>query len=187
MIEHGSKKSESIEVRLSHGDKQAFMSKASFEGRTASEILRHSIASYLSGEPRGSSRSPWKHAAAFAAAGITLLFAYSISSPAVAVDGRVVQAVKARAAYDRSTDKLERQKLAKEFAKEFARMRVMPVPGRQGIHETFANLDFDRDGRLNLSEYQHLMGVPDGDAGRKLFEAQDRGSDGWLSENEFSR
>ncbi len=31
MIEHGSKKSESIEVRLSHGDKQAFMSKASFE------------------------------------------------------------------------------------------------------------------------------------------------------------
>jgi len=187
MIEHGSKKSESIEVRLSHGEKQAFMSKASFEGRTVSEVVRHSIASYLSDERQRRSGSIWKHSAAFAVAGITLLFAFSISSPAAADRHREFEALKARAAYDRTTDKVERERLAKEFAKEFASQRiVLSAPDRQAIHIAFTDLDFDSDGRLSLTEYRHLIGVPDGDAGRRLFEAHDRSHDRWLSEQEFS-
>ena len=58
-----SKKSESIEVRLTHETKQAFMSKASVEGRSASEMIRRWITNYLQ-NPREGTRRPasvWKH------------------------------------------------------------------------------------------------------------------------------
>lgn len=46
------KKSETIEVRLHHKVKSALMNKARAEGRSASEVIRQSIDSYLAGEPK---------------------------------------------------------------------------------------------------------------------------------------
>jgi len=47
------KKSETLEVRLSHPDKRALQDKAAFEGRTVSAVVRGLISSYLSqAEPR---------------------------------------------------------------------------------------------------------------------------------------
>ena len=42
------KKSEMLEVRLSHPDKLALQEKAAREGRTVSDVVRGLIASYLS-------------------------------------------------------------------------------------------------------------------------------------------
>ena len=41
------KKSETVEVRLSHPDKQALQAKASREGRTVSDIIRGLISDYI--------------------------------------------------------------------------------------------------------------------------------------------
>jgi len=50
------KKSETLEVRLSHPDKVALQDKAAREGRTVSAVVRGLISSYLSqGEPRSKS------------------------------------------------------------------------------------------------------------------------------------
>src|SRR3954470_6752839 len=50
MNKRSPKKSETLEVRLTHETKQAFMSKAAVEGRSASEIVRDLVANYC---PRG--------------------------------------------------------------------------------------------------------------------------------------
>ena len=52
MNDHPQKKSEMLEVRIPHPTKSAFMDKARAEGRSASEIVRESVARYLAGEPR---------------------------------------------------------------------------------------------------------------------------------------
>jgi Ca2+-binding EF-hand superfamily protein len=87
MTDRGPKKSESIEVRLSHEAKQALMSKAGLEGRSASEILRECIGRYLN-PPREKTRSQWKlwqPVVAIGLGSVALLFAYSLSTPATAV------------------------------------------------------------------------------------------------------
>lgn len=50
------KKSEMLEVRLSHEDKQALQAKAADEGRTVSFVIRHLISDYLT-QPETRSRS----------------------------------------------------------------------------------------------------------------------------------
>jgi predicted transcriptional regulator len=71
------KKSESFEVRLSHDAKRALMEKARIEGRSASEVIRTSIDTYLA-EQRKEDRSMfvtlWKPAAAIGAATIAILW-----------------------------------------------------------------------------------------------------------------
>jgi predicted transcriptional regulator len=72
------KKSETVEVRLSHEVKRALMEKARTEGRSASEVIRASIDTYLA-EQRKEDRSMfvtlWKPAAAIGAASVALLWA----------------------------------------------------------------------------------------------------------------
>ena len=187
MSERRSKKSESIEVRLTHDDKQAFMNKAADEGCSASEIVRRSIANYLH-DGREDRAAIWKHAAAFAIAGIVLMFAHAISSPATANDlsERQMEALRAALAFDRSSIS-ERRRLAKEYADEFAQQRVLvAAPYKPEQKElTFRGLDLDTDGWLSLTEYRRLMGVPEGAAGRKLFQSLDGNRDGRLSKQEF--
>jgi hypothetical protein len=180
------KKSESIEVRVSHDLKQAFMKKAADEGHSASEIMRNSIVSYLRGHPGIGQTSPWTHATAFAVAALVLLFAYSASTPATAGHGREFEAAKARLAFGR-LDTAERNKLANQFGNQFATERmILTAPATPRMrHVAFATLDLNSDGRLSLTEFRQLMTVPSGDAGRKLFDSLDGNHDGSLSEQEF--
>jgi hypothetical protein len=180
------KKSESIEVRVSHDLKRALMKKAADEGHSASEIVRDSIAGYLTGGAGAKLSNPWRHAAAFSVGALILLFAYSISTPAAAGHHREMEAAKARLLFGHS-DIATRKKLATEFAAEFDKERFMtagpPKPGTK--HFAFTILDLNSDGELSLAEFREQMNVPPGDAGRKLFESEDANHDGRLSEQEF--
>lgn len=86
-----SKKSDMLEVRLTHHTKSAFMDKARADGRPASEIVREQIDAYLSGaaRPRPRLAAPMdflrRHARAamlLAAAGVTALAMGVAVSPA---------------------------------------------------------------------------------------------------------
>jgi len=180
------KKSESIEVRVSHDLKQALMKKAADEGHSASEIMRSSISSYLRGSAGAPRMSPWNHAAAFVVAALVLLFAYSISTPAAADHRREFQAAKARLAFG-EVGLGRRKRLETQFAQEFGKERViLAMPATPGMrHADFSTLDINSDGRLSLTEFRQLMTVPIGDAGSKLFDSEDTNHDGWLSEQEF--
>lgn len=180
------KKSDTIEVRLSHDLKRAFMAKASDEGRSASDVMRDSIAGYLDRSSGAKPSNPWRHAGAFSVAALVLLFAYSISTPAAAGHQRELDAARARLQFGHS-DIATRKKLATEFAAEFRSERFMTAgpPKTDTKHFAFAILDLNSDGRLSLAEFREQMDVPPGDAGRRLFESEDSNHDGWLSEQEF--
>lgn len=181
------KKSETIEVRLSHDLKQAFMAKASDEGRSASDVMRDSIAGYLgSGRAAAKPSNPWRHAAAFSVAALVLLFAYSISTPATAGHRRELEAARARLEFA-DMDVASRKKLAGEFAAEFRgqRLTIATPADAKTKHFAFSTLDLNSDGRLSLAEFRALTAVPPGDAGRRLFQSEDSNHDGWLSEQEF--
>lgn len=78
------KKSETIEVRLPHRVKSALMNKARAEGRSASEVIRQSIDSYLAQQPR-EARSMlfalWKPAALIGAGSLALVLASISATP----------------------------------------------------------------------------------------------------------
>ena len=109
MTEREPKKSEMIEVRISHESKEALHAKAKSEGRTVSDIVRSLISSYLSGAPSAArpawqrrlgagvsvvTRAPRLAAAAVAALAVTLLFSQSASlaeGVSLELDGTVVR------------------------------------------------------------------------------------------------
>jgi hypothetical protein len=79
------KKSESLEIRIPHPTKQAFMARCQAEGRTASEALRGFIEAHLEPAPaprRG--RKPWRLiAGALAAAGLAAAAAPTLARPSL--------------------------------------------------------------------------------------------------------
>jgi Ca2+-binding EF-hand superfamily protein len=82
-----SKKSETLEIRVSYDEKQALMQRAADEGRSASAILRHLIAQYMRPAPAkgGVPKLRWQPAATIALAACSLAIAYSVTTPATAV------------------------------------------------------------------------------------------------------
>jgi len=222
------KKSESLEVRLSLGDKQALMRKAATEGRSASEIVRDSIASYPA-HAEGRLQS-WRRVAALLVVPSTVLAAaYSIASPASA-DRDYRQAFQSTLArLDKDHDgMIDRQEFAgqtflvltpngaadgalnadihrppnplissSDLRGEFAaqdrngdgRITLAEyVSYRHDLaHRQFGALDANSDGKVSLAEFRQELGVPSGEAGRKLFASRDSNRDGWLSEQELGR
>ena len=85
------KKSETLEVRLPHAVKQAFMARARTQGRTASAVLREFVDSYLAGASPPEARPMIKRylkpaAATTAAASALALYALTPSAVAAAPD-----------------------------------------------------------------------------------------------------
>jgi len=77
------KKSETLEIRLSHEAKQAFMSNAATEGRSASAIIRDFVAQYPASECRqGHGRYRFAGMALAAAAAPALLLSTTSAGPA---------------------------------------------------------------------------------------------------------
>lgn len=75
------KKSETLEIRLPHATKMAFMDRCRDEGRTASDAMRGFIEGQLTGRGAGRGRSVWWQAAAAAMAGLAI---GAVAAPSVA-------------------------------------------------------------------------------------------------------
>lgn len=73
------KKSETIEVRLSHADKTAFMARCRAGGRTASDAIRLFIESQIAPQPR---RLP--HWRMIAAAAVGAVLGVGVAAPSLA-------------------------------------------------------------------------------------------------------
>jgi hypothetical protein len=89
------KKDETVEVRLSHAAKTAFMARCKVEGRTASEAIRCFIDAELSQTTRRSVPAGWRQLAAAALAGLAL---GAVAVPALAQSHATPSS---RAAFDR--------------------------------------------------------------------------------------
>jgi len=89
------KKSETVEIRLPHATKTAFMARCRAEGRTASDAIRRFIDAELSQTPstRRSPRLGWRPLLAAAVAGLAL--------GAVAAPSLAQSSPPTRAAFDR--------------------------------------------------------------------------------------
>lgn len=74
------KKSESLEIRLPHPTKQAFMARCQAEGRSASEALRDFIDGEL--QPKPKPRLRYLAAGGLAAAALAAMAAPSLAGPA---------------------------------------------------------------------------------------------------------
>ncbi len=78
------KKSETLEVRVAHEVKTALMQKARAEGRSASDVVRESIGSYLAASPKEARtmiQTLWKPAAAIGTASIAFIWAAIAPTP----------------------------------------------------------------------------------------------------------
>lgn len=92
------KKTETLEVRLSHAEKQAFMARCQAEGATASELVRGFISGRASRPAKRKAGLGWTVAAALGAG----LAVGAIAAPSLAQSAsRVVHASDDRAAFAR--------------------------------------------------------------------------------------
>lgn len=194
-----SKKSESIEVRLTLEDKQALMRNAASQGRSASEIVRDSIATY---SPDAQSRSrrlgKWgRGAALLLLPAFVIAVSYSLSSPASGDPDYRHAFLETLARLDKNRDgTIDRHEFAAQTFLDLA-----PSGGDDGtldvtVHRPpnfldfspdlrgeFAAEDGDGDGRITLAEYvayRHALA-------HRQFATLDADSNGRISLAEFRR
>jgi Ca2+-binding EF-hand superfamily protein len=199
MAPRRSKKSESIEIRLTLEDKQALMAQAASQGRSASDIVRDSIA----GDPRKRQastrvRQSWARAGALLVVPLAVLaVAYAIASPASA-DGDY------RKAFQSSLKRLDRDHNGMIDRQEFAGQTFLvltpkasgsgsfsavihsppnPLTSSPELRGDFAAQDRDGDGRITLAEYVSYRR----ELAHRKFGTLDANSDGALSRAEFSQ
>ena len=172
------KKSETIEVRLPHKVKSALMSKARSEGKSASEVIRHSIDSYLAEQPteaRSMLLALWKPAALIGAGSLALVLASISATPSQAKpdlrsvfqmldrnhDGAITINEFLRDASDPAIEKMHHAHL-KNSAGHGA-MGSMHAKMMRGAHDKgsdrmlrahFAELDANSDGSVTFREFQ---------------------------------
>lgn len=171
------KKSETIEVRVPYEVKSALMDKAHAEGRSASEVIRESILSYLAGQPKETSSMLsilWKPAAVVGALSaalmsVTLLPSASHAQPDLKSvfqmldrnhDGAITADEFVRDASDPAVQKMHHAHVAKDDAKQMGAAHAQMMqsahgnPSDQAIRSHFAQLDANGDGSVTLGEFQ---------------------------------
>ena len=171
------KKSESIEVRLPHEVKSALMEKAHAEGRSASEVIRSSIDSYLAGQPK-ESRSMliplWKPAAVAGAGALAFLWAAATPVPSQAKpnlksifetldrnrDGKLTLDEFTRDASDPAVHKMHHAHMTGTEKSRFAPMHADMMKSAHekssdgAIRAHFAEIDANRDGNITYEEFR---------------------------------
>jgi Ca2+-binding EF-hand superfamily protein len=201
------KKSESIEVRVSHEVKSAFMRKALAEGRSASDVVRGFIALYLADqtkEARSMIYRAWKPAAVLGGAALAILWSALAPSPvSAAPDLRAAfarfdrdgdRAITLAEFLDHSPDMLFVNKADSPPPSASTRpfiiplRRAVPAPPPSGtappeamLRAEFVKHDGDGDGSVTFAEFEtyHLRMI------RAGFVSIDRNGDGGLDRAEF--
>lgn len=204
------KKTESLEVRLSHGVKKAFMARARSRGRTASALVREFIDSYLADtDPRMENRRMLRKLTKPAMA--TSLVASAVALHLVAPTAASA-APDLKALFERLDRNHDGQLSAEEFVLrepegilsamqgvDLGNMMTLMIAHHSGVdhavhgplpeetvkrmREGFAHQDRDGDGTVSFGEFEsaHLGAL------RQVFDMMDSDGDGNLDAAEFER
>jgi hypothetical protein len=172
------KKSETLEVRIPHEVKDALMRKAQAEGRSASEVVRSFIESYLAGKPkeaRSMLMTLWKPAAAIGALSISLIGVALIPSASNAQpdlksvfhlldrnhDGVITMAEFVRDASDPQVQQMHHAHMkdlvaARQMGSAHAQLmeKAHAQPSDQMLRAHFSELDANSDGSVTFQEFQ---------------------------------
>ena len=121
------KKSESLEIRIPHPTKQAFMARCQADGRSASEALRGFIEAEIAAPRRPRRRVRYLVAALVAAAGLGAIAAPSLARPAASAEFQAIDLNRDGVISAVEFARLDRNHDGRVSLDEFTR-----VPGRTG-------------------------------------------------------
>lgn len=183
------KKSETIELRVSHAVKQAFMTRCEAEGANASAVLRGCIETYLA----GADSKPVENRTMKSILLKPALAAISIAGAAFALHAPALSAPDVAAHFARldanGDGKVTREELRDAHALKAGHGGKAAPHGaahfRAAGHEdaAFAAADADEDGALNQAEFAaHLA-----ERHRVMFKKLDADGDGKVGASEFER
>jgi hypothetical protein len=154
---HTLKKSESLEIRLPHATKQAFMARCRSEQRSASEALRAFIEASIEGPAPAKSKTPLR----LAAAGVALLAFGAMAAPSLAHPSLPAQFARLDANHDGSLSPAEFGAAASLKIAVSVGAGEHPLDGSLDaglrdrlIRREFDRIDADRNGGVSLAEFR---------------------------------
>jgi hypothetical protein len=150
----GPKKSETLEIRLPHALKQAFMARCRDEGRSASEAVRGFIEGAVVDPRRPSGRLRW------AAVGLAAVSLGAVAAPSLARPSLPAQFARLDADHDGRLSLAEFERGASvEIALGSGAVRKLTPADRDGLlRREFGRIDADRDGEIALDEFRRYYG-----------------------------
>jgi hypothetical protein len=151
----GPKKSETLEIRLPHALKQAFMARCQGEGRSASEALRGLIEQTLVEPRRPPRRLRW------AAVGLAAVSLGAVAAPSLARPSLPAQFARLDADHDGrlSLAEFERGASVQIALGSGAPAHDLASADREGLlRREFGRIDANRDGEIALDEFRRYYG-----------------------------
>jgi len=144
------KKSETLEIRLPHALKQAFMARCRDDGRSASEALRGYIEQAVAEPRRPSRRLRW------AAVGLAAVSLGAVAAPSLARPSLPAQFARLDADRDGRLSLAEFERGASvEIALGAGAAHALTPADRDGLlRREFGRIDADRDGEIALDEFR---------------------------------
>lgn len=149
----GPKKSETIEIRLPHAAKQAFMARCRDQGVSASEALR----AFIDGEITAPARSPRLHWAAVALAALAI---GAVAAPSLARPSLPARFARLDADHDGQLSFVEFERGAGVQLTLAGEDRALsPSADREALlRREFARMDLNGDGEIALDEFRRWYG-----------------------------
>jgi len=158
----GPKKSETLEIRLAHATKRAFMARCHKEGRTVSEALRALIEQALA-TPRRPARRPAQRPAErmrWIAAGVAAASLAAIAAPSLARPNLPARFARLDADHDGKLSLPEFERGASvEISLGPGASHALTAADREALlRSEFARVDADSDGEIALDEFRRYYG-----------------------------
>jgi hypothetical protein len=149
----GPKKSETLEIRLPHAAKQAFMARCRAEGVSASEALR----AFIDGQITAPSRSPRLR---WAAVGLAALAIGGVAAPSLARPSLPARFARLDADHDGKLDFAEFERgSAIQLTLAGDGRALSASPDREALlRREFGRMDLNRDGEIALDEFRRWYG-----------------------------
>jgi hypothetical protein len=146
----GPKKSETLEIRLPHALKQAFMARCRDDGRSASEALRGFIEQAVAERRRPSKRLRW------AAVGLAAVSLGAVAAPSLARPSLPAQFARLDADHDGTLSLAEFERGADvQITLGSGAAHELTPADRQGLlRGEFGRIDANRDGEIALNEFR---------------------------------
>jgi hypothetical protein len=146
----GPKKSETLEIRLPHALKQAFMVRCRDEGRSASEALRGYIEQAVATPRRPNRRLRW------AAVGLAAVSLGAVAAPSLARPSLPAQFARLDADHDGRLSLVEFERGANvRIVLGSSAAHAVSTADRDGLlREEFVRIDANRDGEIALDEFR---------------------------------